>query len=269
MKFSKLCFMLATATFAVGAFADAANVLVTFYSTDDYYADGSKVIPGEWYALCWSPNKEFGGITYDFKPAVEGDMIFDMMPRAKMYDDGNVGCKYTIFQADSSLVKSGGNYFVYLLDTRDVNGNVASATTNDDGARVPDTSLNGSSVSGSFTATSYTGSRVGKRRKATASKVADGKIGTWGASALPADFKQPRIVDFKLVDNATVQISVADMMPGVKYNVKMGDSPSNMTSYRLESPKTVNVEGETVPFEVSAENAKFFQIIRQPLKIEE
>ena len=106
MKFSKLCFMLATATFAVGAFADASNLLVSFYSTDDYYADGTQVLPGEWYALCWSPRSEFGGITYDFKPAVEGDIIFSMMPRAKVYDDGNVGCKYTVFQVDSLKVPS-------------------------------------------------------------------------------------------------------------------------------------------------------------------
>ena len=266
MKFSKLCFMLATATFAVGAFADALNVLVSFYSTDDYYADGTQVLPGEWYALCWSPRSEFGGITYDFRPAVDGDVICDMMPRAEKHDDGTVGCKFTVFQADTAKVGAGGNYFVYLLDTRNAEGTaVAGAATNNDGVRIPDTSINGASVSGSFTATSISGKQKPKNRKAVASNVAAGKIGTWDESALPSDVKTPRIVDFKLIDSATVRISVADMMPGVKYNVKMGASPSDMTSYRLQAPKTVDVEGVIVPFEVSSEDAKFFQIIRQPI----
>lgn len=272
MKFTKLCLMFTAVTLAVGAFADALNVLVSFYSTDDYYADGTQVLPGEWYALCWSPRTEFGGITYDFKPAVEGDVICDMMPRAEKHDDGTVGCKFTVFQADSAKVGSGGNYFVYLLDTRNAEGTtVAGATTNSDGARVPDTSINGASVSGSFTATSISGRQKPKNRKAVASNVAAEKIGTWDESALPSDFKAPRIVDFKLIDSATVRISVADMMPGVKYNVRMGATPSEMTSYRVQAPKTVAAEGETVPFEISATDAAFFQIVRQPIrqKVEE
>ena len=271
MKLSKVCLMLAAASFAVGAFADASNLLVSFYSTNDYYADGTQVLPGEWYALCWSPRTEFGGITYDFKPAVEGDKVFSMMPRAKRYADGNVGCEFSIFQIDSSKVPSGGNYFVYLLDTRNAEGTaVAKETTNEDGMLVPNTMLSGASVSGSFTATAFNGKKV-KKRKAVASSVADGKIGTWDESALPSDFKAPRIVDFKVVDNATVRISVADMMPGVKYNVRMGTTPSEMTSYRVQAPKTVSAEGETVPFEVSATDAAFFQIVRQPIrqKVEE
>ena len=266
MKFSKLCFLCATAVMAGGAFAgDALNVLVSFWSTNDTYADGTKVLPGEWYALCWSPNAEFGGITYDFKPAVEGDIIFDMMPRAKVYEDGNVGCKFTVFQADSSLVKEGGNYFVYLLDTRNAEGSsVAKVTTNDDGMCVPDMQLNGISVSSSYTAEATRG----KNSAVKSDVVGEADAGTWNESAVPADFKMPRIVDFKVVDSATVQISVADMVPGIKYNVKMGASPASMTSYSLKTPKTVSAEGETVPFEISATDASFFQVVRQPITLE-
>ena len=265
MKFSKFCFTLATAVFAAGAFAgDALNVLVSFWSTNDRYADGTKVLPGEWYALCWSPNAEFGGITYDFKPAVEGDIIFDMMPRAKVYEDGNVGCKFTVFQADSDLVKEGGNYFVYLLDTRNAEGtDVAKVTTNNDGVRIPDTSLNGVSVSGSYTAEAALGQNTAEKSDV----VGEADVGAWSESTVPADTKKPRIVDFKFVDNATVQISVADMVPGIKYNVKMGSTPSTMTNYSFETPKTVATDDETVPFEISASDASFFQVVRQPIKI--
>jgi len=265
MKFSKFCFMLAAATFAAGAFADAANVLVSFWSTDDYYADGSRVLPGEWYALCWSPNAEFGGITCDFEPAREGDIIFDVMPRAKVYPDGNVGCKFTVFQASASKVKAGGNYFVYLLDTRDATGKSVAKDTkvNSVGLCVPNVRLSGCSVSGSFTADVADNAST---NKGVASDVAASDIGKWSESAVPAAIlKQPRIVDFTLVEGAKVNISVADMIPGMKYNICMGNNPSELTTYRLQAPKISLSEDEIVPFTVSSENAKFFQVVRQPL----
>jgi hypothetical protein len=54
MKFTKFGIMVASAAIAAGVFADAANVLVSFSTTSDRYADGTPVKDGEWYALCWS-----------------------------------------------------------------------------------------------------------------------------------------------------------------------------------------------------------------------
>ena len=262
MKFTKLCLMFTAATLAVGAFADAANVLVSFWSTNDTYADGSTVKEGEWYALCWSPNETFGGITYDYKPVVDGDVICDMMPRAVKTEEG-VGCKFTVFQADSSLVKDDGNFFVYLLDTRDVAGNVTKdSTTTESGLRVPDTKLSGVSVSASFTAEAEIG-----KNNAVESDLPKSMVG-WFESDVPAD-KCPRVVGFKLIDDAKVELKVADMLPGVKYNVKMGSNPAELTTYALKVPQTVSGEGSVVPFEVSKGDASFFQVIRQPLKVEE
>ena len=139
MKCYKLGVMLAAATFAAGAFADARNVLISF-STDgsETYADGAPVLPGEWYALCWSPRETFGGITLDFKPVVEGDKILILAPLA---EKGR--CPETIFEVDSADVPKGnGNYFVYVLDTRDVDGNVAKSDDNGD-VSVPSTTMNG------------------------------------------------------------------------------------------------------------------------------
>jgi hypothetical protein len=261
MKFSKFCFMLAAAVFAAGAFADALNVLVSFYSEDDYYADGTQVLPGEWYALCWSPRSKFGGITYDFKPVVDGDVICDMMPRAEKHADGTVGCKFTVFQADSSMVQSGGNYFVYLLDTRNAEGTDVAKTKES-------LFINSAAVSGSYTAESFSsnGKKKPKKRNATASTVAkdNNLLNKWGESSLPTEFDKPSISGFRLLDDAKVEISVVGMVPGVNYNVRMGSGPSEseMTSYRIASPKSAASKDQEVPFIVSAENANFFQIIR-------
>jgi len=261
MKISKAFTFFATALIAVGAFADALNVLVSFYSEDDYYADGTQVLPGEWYALCWSPRSEFGGITYDFKPVVDGDVICDMMPRAEKHDDGTVGCKFTVFQADSSMVKSGGNYFVYLLDTRNAEGTDVAKTKES-------LFINSAAVSGSYTAEAYdsNGKKKPKKRNATESTVAKDKnlLNKWGESSLPDEFDKPTISSFKLLDDAKVEIRVVGMVPGVNYNVRMGSGPSEseMTSYRIASPKSASSTDQEVPFIVSAENANFFQIIR-------
>ena len=61
---------------------------------------------------------------------------------------------------------------------------------------------------------------------------------------------------------ANVKITVADMIPGVKYNVMLGETPSNFTSYGLDVPKTGVEEAE---FVVTPADAKFFKIVRQPL----
>lgn len=251
MKFSKVCCMFAAASLAVGAFADARNVLISFSTEADYYADGNPVLDGEWYALCWAKDGEFDGLTLDCEPVSADERVMVLAPLAK---GGH--CPYVIFQVDSAVAPEGGNYFVYLLDTRSADGTaVAGATKNDAGKRVPESSLNGATASKTFTASTSIGSSIsGNAAGATAVS------GAWVASAVPNE-KQPRITAFK-VENAKVKITVSDMIPGVKYNIYMGDSPSNFNSYGLTTPKT---GVEDAQFEVDPGDAKFFKVVRQPL----
>ena len=242
--------MLAAAVFAAGAFADAANVLISFSTKADYYADGTPVLDGEWYALCWAKDGEFDGLNLDCTPVNPDEKVMILAPLAK-----GGRCPYMVFQIDSKKAPSGGSYIVYVLDTRNAAGTeVAVATTNAEGKKVPATEVNGSVASKGYTATASAGKNTGKKK--TLSAVA----GTW-AESIVANAKQPRIAAFEVVD-AKVKITVADMMAGVKYNVFMGDSPSNLTSYGLEVPKTI--EDDPV-FEIEPSDAKFFQIVRQPL----
>ena len=240
--------MFAAASFAVGAFADAANVLISFSTEADYYADGTPVLDGEWYALCWAGDGEFDGLNIDCTPVNPDERVMIVAPLAK-----NGSCPYVNFQIDSKKAPEGGSYCVYLLDTRSVDGKkVADATKNAAGKRVPATEVNGAVAAKSFTASASLG-----ENKATDGDVADG---AWVASNV-VDGVQPTITAFK-VENAKVKITVANMLPGVRYNVFMGDSPSNFTEYGLDVPKTV-VDDPT--FVLDPGDAKFFKVVRQPL----
>ncbi len=250
MKFSKVCCMFAAASLAVGAFADAANVLISFSTEADYYADGTPVLDGEWYALCWAGDGEFDGLNIDCTPVNPDERVMILAPLAK-----GGRCPYVIFQVDSETAPQGGNYFVYLLDTRSADRTEVAGLNNAAGKNVPDGSLNGAAASNSFTASASLGRNISGNSAATTAVS-----GVWVDSSIP-DEKQPRITAFK-VDNAKVKITVADMIPGVKYNIYMGESPSDFNSYGLTTPKT---GVENAQFEVDPGKAKFFKVVRQPL----
>ena len=243
MKFTKFGLMFASAVIAAGVFADAANVLVSFSTTSDKYADGTAVKDGEWYALCWSADENFDGLKLDCTPVDPAEKVLILAPLAQ-----GGRCPYVVFQVDSAKAPVGGNYFVYLLDTRDVaEGAVSAATVADDGRRVPENVVNGSAAAQSFTASASIGSNV-----ATAASAGSVAQADWNAV-------QPKITGFDLVDDATVKISVAGMMNGLNYKVKMGSALDNMTT-ATSTPKTE--DGKAV-FYVDDKDARFFKVIAE------
>lgn len=243
MKFSKFCFTLATAVFAAGAFADAANVLISFSTTADTYADGSPVKDGEWYALCWSPRETFAGLDLNYNTLKSDEKLLILAPLA---EGGR--CPYVIFQVDSKEAPTGGNYFVYLLDTRDVTGTtVASATKDESGRCVPDGIVNGSAEAQSFTASASIGSSIASTSSTSASIVA----GDWAAV-------QPKITAFEVKD-AKVKITVAGMMSGLTYKVNMGEDLNKMESFEVES----QAENGEAFFLIDPKDARFFKIVAE------
>lgn len=240
MKFSKFCFTLATAVFAAGAFADAANVLISFSTTADTYADGTPVKDGEWYALCWSPRETFSGLDLNYNTLKSDEKLLILAPLAK---DGR--CPYVLFQVDSKEAPKGGNYFVYLLDTRDVTGaSPASAKTDEtSGRRVPDGVVNGSAEAQSFTASASIGSNI--------ATVASAANGSWSAV-------QPKITAFEVRD-AKVKITVAGMMSGLTYKVNMGEDLNNMKSFDVKS----QAENGEAFFLIEPKDARFFKIVAE------
>lgn len=254
MKIAKVSVFAVALTFALGAFADAANVLISFSTrapsadyAGDTYADGKTVLDGEWYALVWSADGQFAGITTDGKPVREGDAVVLVAPLAK---DGH--CPYTVFQIDSKSADAhdNGQYAVYLLDTRSADGSTVAAK----GADGKPALLNAAKVATSYAAAPATAGGA-------AEIAASGETKAWGESVVAGD-AQPTIVAFK-IDGDRVKISVEGIVPGVKYNVQMGDRVDNIKSYALPVPAMADTG--KIDFNLEKPAGTFFKVVREPL----
>lgn len=249
MKASKIVTFAAVATMAFGVFADAANTLIAFSTEADTYSDGTPVVDGEWYALVWSANDVFGGLTSDLEPVVGGDKV---MICAKLAKDGR--CPYTMFQIDSKDAPENGNYFVYLLDTR-VNAVASDADKNGKPAVI-----NGSAkTSFAAEATAKAGDSVGV--EVQTAKAVDG---AWADSAVAGNVTEAAITSIKLIDNAKVKITVANMLPSIQYDMKSGATPSTITTTALTLPG--NAGGAEVNFILDQDDSKFFQLKRHTVE---
>lgn len=207
-KLAKTLFMSLIAAAASSAIAaDANSKLIKFSTAGDTYADGTAVLDGERYALCWSPNETFSGINVaTWKGLADGDEVIRVVSCAK---DGK--CPLTIFVLDGDEVKTTGNYFVALLDTR-VSATQLSATVDGKPATV-----NGA-----------------------AEAVA---TGTYGVAK--AETSAPTVDQFGVAVPASLEIvttgenaivKVVNINPLVTYSIKYG--------------KTLSLEGGTATFQV-------------------
>jgi len=248
MNISKYIAFAAVATAATGAFAIGAdNAMIQFETTADYYADGTPVKDGEWYALCWSPDGVFEGITTDYKPLdAANDKVFMLRPKAK-----NGKCPLTIFQLENAPTT--GKYCVILLDTRDADGNPAA----DNEDRIPTRASNAAIASGSYTVSSSesgAGSSIGEQ---TAVATAG-----WDKTIDPATATTAKIVGIEVKD-AKIVITVDGAMEGVRYNLKSGDTPTTVETY--EKPvKATKTTGQEIPVEKTGDDAKFYKLTHEP-----
>lgn len=248
MRYSRLLSCVAAMFAASALFADAGNTLVTFSTVGDFYADGSSVKDGEWYALCWSPNAEFGDINSECEPVVEGDKIFLMAPLA-------VGgcCPPVVFQIDSKVAPTNGNYFVYLFDTRGVDGN-------------PSKSVGGkpSIVSAAVATTATAKGRNGTAESITVTNkdlaVKDGVV-AWGESKIDESIGKPVIKSFRIEGDKAI-IKVSNMHSSVLYNVFSGATPDKVTGTTLSLP--ISAEKNDVEFYLDKDQGNFFKVGRQP-----
>lgn len=113
-KFAAVLFALAFAGAAFGA----ANDTVLSFSTPgiDKYADGSRVMNGESYALVWTASgATFGGLSAACQPVSETDKVVLVAPLAK-----RGRCPLTVVEINAEDAKQyeGGTFSLYLLDTR-------------------------------------------------------------------------------------------------------------------------------------------------------
>lgn len=229
MNFAKLSIVSAALFAACGAFADAANTLITFSTPGpDTYADGTTVKDGEIYALVWSADGNFDGFTLEGEAADPADKVIFKAALAK---DGH--CGLTLFQIDSKVAPQGGEYAVYLLDTR---------TTG---------KVTGAAVAKTFGGTSGTANIASA---GSVDNTADGVTTGTGALVDTTGDATPVITGFK-VEGAVVKITVGNIVPGFVYEVKGGlDGKTDLTGTTVK-----NVEGG-VEFTVPAQGAQFFKV---------
>lgn len=237
MKSTKFIAFAACACMAIGAFADAANTLITFSTPGpDTYADGTTVKDGEIYALVWSADGVFEGFTAEGQAAGAGDQVIYKAPLAK---DGR--CPLTLFQIDSKseCAHDDGVYAVYLLDTRAGNGLVT-------GAAVAKTF--GGAAGTSNIAAAVTDNTVDAEGNPVAVKS--------GSAALAGDVAAiaPVIKGIK-VEGAKVKITVGNILPGLVYEVKGG-----LKGDADLKGATAEEVGADVEFTVPKDAANFFKV---------
>ncbi len=232
MKTPAVALLLAAVLTAPGVFADAANTLITFSTPGvDKYADGATVLDGERYALVWTAGEAFKGFTTAGEAIDPAQRVLYRAPLAK-----GGRCPLTLFQIDSAKAPQGGAYAVYLLDTR---GSAAEQVV----------------VTGSALAKTYaTKGGESNTTSVSSDKTAEGALATSSAGLLDNGLAAPVIKGFKVGD-ATVKITVANVFPGLAYEVKGGlDKQGAVAS-------EITAKGDnTIELTVDKEAAQFFSI---------
>ena len=237
----------------IAAFADASNPLI-YFSTQgpDTYSDGTTVLDGERYALVWSEDGVFEGLDVSCNPVDANDKVFAVLPRAK-----GGRCPRTVFQIDSKVAPAGGEYAVYLLDTR-IQGESGALDTlapaKAAGTAIPAAVRSSANVSAA-TYKATTGSFGGADLKRASAST---------AAALPGENFAPVVTGIK-VDDAYVYITARNASPLFTYDIQSGDDPAKVGKEGgTEKKAEVTSKGDdevTLVFPKD-EGAKFFKVRR-------
>lgn len=244
----KLALMLTAAVASMAAWATPGYVIFSSEGPDKY-ADGTTVLDGEIYALVWTANEAFGGLTATGEPVVSGDKVIGLAATAK---DGR--CTPVVYMLTGDNEVSGGNFYVYLLDTR-------VKTVADDGTVV--TSVAGLSADGKLTAVNAV-ETIAEPAIATSTTAASGTVTGAGsvATAAPADAPMPRITAIEVV-GAKVVVTVVDTLPCMQYGITAGKTPSVLDQKDLIDGLNGVAGGELkLVIDNPAEN-RFFKVIRK------
>ncbi len=237
----KIMFALGAIGMSVAAVA-AVNDSLLMFSTKgpDTYRDGSTVLDGECYALCYVTDPGSFAIKSDGTAAAGGEVLLTS-PVAK---DGHCPNLMYVVPAEKAESLTGGSYAVYLLDTR-----------------VPDANApSGYSVAG-MSADGKTAAVVnGAGSVADVGSIGSGTSGfatysatTVGSVAVAAVIDRPAITAIK-VDGANIVLTVAGLSPAADYKVYTGAGPAGVS-------KKVEAEASGNTFTVSKDAGQFFKVI--------
>ena len=188
MKIRASAFLLCLGIAAV-VFANSVGDARISFSTKgpDRYADGSVVMDGECYALVWSSDGKFDGFAANGACIDTYDRVVLMAPVAK---DGR--CPPVLFQIPQAEAEelAGGQYAVYLLDTRVASG---------DAVR-PYGTVNGKLALMNGYGAASANLAVGALNAKAAAETEKGSSGLVASSVsvAPADCEQPRIKSMRI-----------------------------------------------------------------------
>ena len=205
----------------------------------DCYADGTRAVDGEYYALvAIAPRVQFAGFAADGS-LVDGEnaRVLFRLPLAK---DGR--CPKTSVAIDEAAVASGERLLLALLDTR--------ATVRSGAAFRVD----GWAVVAAPQTVAATGFHV----------LSGDSQSAMVRSAVPKDAPQPRIAAIRR-EGATVVLTVADTLNVLDYNVDAGASPACLNDRGAAvKPVAGTPDGEIELRVAVGEEAdrRFFKIVR-------
>ena len=243
---------------SVSTFAAVNDLVLTFSSAGpDTYADGTKVLDGERYALVWLPDGSTGfALAADGTVAdpSQGEVILTV-PAAK-----GGKCPTVVFELDAAFAAThtAGTWGLYLLDTRmsATDGTVALADAADGRVRAVNAvgSVAGASVcvkkEGDFSAFA----------PATATASAAMKAAT--ATALPKDVPQPKIKGIR-VEGGFVYVTVENTVPYLRYNLAAGTDPANLGEAKAaEHPVSGKAGDEIILVTPAKAGGAFFRVNR-------
>lgn len=226
------------------AFAAATDSKVIAESIGpDCYADGTQVRDGERYALVWSPG-EFGGFKADGSLVNDADQVLVIAAQAK---DGR--CKAFSWAVPGELVDKGGQFGLYLLDTRSFadDGTVSFAAA--EGATKV------AAVAGAVKAAAIIDI------KASTTAVGGAPVQA-AATALPADAKQPTVKAVRVDDAAgLVYVTVENTEGYLAYDLAAGAKPDMLEGGKAQNPVTGG--GEITLITPKQGGSGFFKVIRK------
>ena len=232
----KTIFAIGLTALAMGAFAAADDVLISFSTPGpDTYADGTTVLNGERYALVWQKKGTVEAFAINGDGTTANGEIVLVAPLAK---DGK--CPPVVFEVDKAVYDAkgyaGGTFAVYMLDTR-IQANELYA-------------------SGKVGMTDF----VNGYAAATASQAASGQGNTLAANAVNGaavgvalEVAAPTITSMKVADGK-VTITVSGMSPAATYSIMTGTDVKD-----LVRPVPAKADGDTFQFD-AAEGGRFFKV---------
>lgn len=235
---------------AAVAFANSVGDARISFSTKgpDRYADGSVVMDGECYALVWSSDGKFDGFAANGECIDGYDRIVLMAPVAK---DGR--CLPVLFQVPQAEAEelAGGQYAVYLLDTRVASG---------DAVR-PYGTVNGKLALMNGYGAASANLAVGALNSVKVEENAEDKAGGQIASvlaAVPADCAQPRIKSMR-IEGDNVFLTVENLKGFMRVSSGSDVSASDAATAAVE---TSGEGGEVTLVTRKPGNSGFFKVIR-------